>query len=97
VIHPISKQQHDNDCQLLAHEAQANSKLWRRFWDLKDLFHDVRFAYALTAHRSQGSTYQNVLVDYGDILYNRNRREAFQCLYVGCSRASKRLYLANGA
>lgn len=94
VLHPASKQQHDNDCQLLAHEAQANSKLWRRFWDLKDLFHDVRFAYALTAHRSQGSTYQNVLVDYQDVLYNRNRREAFQCLYVATSRASKRLYLA---
>jgi exodeoxyribonuclease-5 len=94
VIHPISKQQHDNDCQLLAHEAQANSKLWRRFWDLKDLFHDVRFAYALTAHRSQGSTYRNVLVDYQDVLYNRNRREAFQCLYVACSRAQKKLYLA---
>jgi len=94
VIHPASKQQHDNDCQLLAHEAQANPKLWRRFWDLKDLFHDIRFAYALTAHRSQGSTYQNVLVDYQDVLYNRNRTEAFKCLYVACSRASKRLYLA---
>lgn len=94
VIHPASKQQHDNDCQLLAHEAQANSKLWRRFWDLKDLFHDIRFAYALTAHRSQGSTYTNCFVDYQDVLYNRNRREAFQCLYVAASRARKKLYLA---
>jgi hypothetical protein len=94
VIHPSSKAQHENDCQLLAHEAQANPKLWRRFWDLKDLFHDVRFAYALTAHRSQGSTYRNAFVDYQDILYNRNRREAFQCLYVAASRAQKKLYLA---
>lgn len=94
VIHPASKEAHANDCQVLAHEAQANPKLWRRFWDLKDLFHDIRFAYALTAHRSQGSTYQNVLVDYQDVLYNRNRTEAFKCLYVATSRASKRLYLA---
>lgn len=94
VLHPASKQQFENDCQLLAHEAQANSKLWRRFWDLKDIFHDVRFAYALTAHRSQGSTYQNTFVDFQDVLYNRNRTEAFKCLYVACSRAQKRLYLA---
>lgn len=94
VIHPAGKEAHDNDCQLLAHEAQANPKLWRRFWDLKDLFHDIRFAYALTAHRSQGSTYRNVFVDYQDVLYNRNRTEAFKCLYVACSRAQKRLYLA---
>lgn len=93
VIHPISQEVFDNDCQLLAHEAQGNSKLWKRFWDLKDMFHDVRFAYALTAHRSQGSTYRNVFVDYIDILYNRNRREAFQCLYVATSRAQKCLYL----
>ena len=94
VIHPASQQQHDNDCELLAHEARGNPKLWRRFWDLKDLFHQIKFAYAITAHRSQGSTYTNVFVDFQDTLYNRNRREAFQCLYVACSRASKRLYLA---
>jgi AAA domain/UvrD-like helicase C-terminal domain len=94
VIHPASKQQHDNDCQLLAHEAQANPKLWRRYWDLKDLFHPIKFAYALTAHRSQGSTYRNVYVDYQDVLFNRDRTEAFKCLYVACSRAQKKLYLA---
>lgn len=93
VIHPVSMQQFANDSQMLAHEAQGNPKLWKRFWEHKDMFHDIRFAYALTAHRSQGSTYQNVFVDYSDILYNRNRREAFQCLYVGASRASKRLYM----
>jgi exodeoxyribonuclease-5 len=94
VIHPASQQQHDNDCELLAHEARANPKLWRRFWDLKDLFHQIKFAYAITAHRSQGSTYRNVFVDFQDTLYNRNREEAFSCLYVACSRAQKRLYLA---
>lgn len=94
VIHPISQQQHDNDCELLAHEARGNPKLWRRFWDLKDLFHPMKFAYAITAHRSQGSTYRNVFVDFQDTLYNRNRKEAFSCLYVACSRAQKKLYLA---
>jgi exodeoxyribonuclease-5 len=94
VLHPASKQQFENDSQMLAHEAQGNSKLWRRFWDHKDMFHDIRFAYALTAHRSQGSTYTNCFVDYQDVLYNRNRREAFQCLYVAASRARKKLYLA---
>jgi ATP-dependent exoDNAse (exonuclease V) alpha subunit len=94
VLHPASKQQFENDSQMLAHEAQGNSKLWRRFWEHKDMFHDIRFAYALTAHRSQGSTYTNCFVDYQDVLYNRNRREAFQCLYVAASRARKKLYLA---
>lgn len=94
VLHPSSKAQYDADCQNLAHQAASNGRLWKKFWELKDLFHDIRYAYALTAHRSQGSTYENVYVDYQDILLNRTRREAFQCLYVACSRPTTRLYLA---
>ena len=94
VIHPSSRQEFDNDCQALAHEARGNPKLWKRFWQHKELFHDVRYAYAITAHRSQGSTYETAFVDYQDILYNRNRKEAFQCLYVACTRPTTRLILA---
>jgi exodeoxyribonuclease-5 len=94
VLHPASQAQFDADCQQLAHMAATTPKLWKKFWDLKDLFHDIRYAYAITAHRSQGSTYENVWVDYQDILLNRTRREAFQCLYVACSRPTTRLILA---
>lgn len=94
VIHPNSATQFYNDSQSLAHDAKGNSRLWKKFWEHKELFHDVKYAYALTTHRSQGSTYENVWVDYQDVLLNRNRKEAFQCLYVACSRASKRLHLA---
>ena len=94
VLHPESQTVFDMDCQTIAHEARGNPKLWKKFWSLKELFHEIKYAYAITAHRSQGSTYEQVYVDYQDILYNRNRREAFQCLYVACSRPQKRLVLA---
>lgn len=94
VLHPESKTQFENDSQGLAHEARGNAKLWKRFWEHKELFHDIRYAYAITAHRSQGSTYNTVFVDYQDILYNRNRKEAFQCLYVAATRPTTKLFLA---
>lgn len=94
VLHPDSQTQFDNDCEQLAHAARANKAVWKAFWAKKDLFHEIKYAYAITAHRSQGSTYENVFVDYQDILLNRNRKEAFQCLYVACSRPTKRLVLA---
>ena len=94
VLHPDSQKTFDEACQDLAHKAKANPRLWKNFWELKELFHDVKYAYAITAHRAQGSTYHTVFVDYVDILYNRNRKEAFQCLYVACSRPTTRLYLA---
>lgn len=94
VLHPTSQQLFDNDAEQLAHSARGNPKMWRVFWNHKDLFHDIKYGYALTTHRSQGSTYENVYVDYQDILLNRNRKEAFQCLYVACSRPTTRLYMA---
>jgi exodeoxyribonuclease-5 len=94
VPHPLSESQWLDDCQQLAHVAKGNGKLWKKFWELKDCFHEIKYGYAITAHRSQGSTYETVFVDYQDILLNRNRKEAFQCLYVACSRPTARLLLA---
>ena len=93
VLHPDSKQQFADDSTKLAHDAKANPKLWKKFWEHKELFHDIKYGYALTTHRSQGSTYKTVFVDYQDILLNRNRREAFQCLYVACSRPTTQLII----
>lgn len=96
VIHPVSAVKFAEDSQSLAHEARGNPKLWKRFWEHKELFHDIRYAYALTAHRSQGSTYETAFVDASDILYNRNREEAFKCLYVACTRPTRKLCIATG-
>ena len=60
---------------------------WRAFWSWRTQFHSVRYPYALTAHRSQGSTFDHVMVDQRDILYNRNAEEALRCLYVADTRA----------
>lgn len=61
---------------------------WKRFWDLRARFHQVRYGYAMTVHRAQGSTYERVYVDQNDILANQKKREAFRCLYVGTTRAT---------
>jgi len=62
---------------------------WFTFWLLQKYFADVRPAYCMTSHKSQGSTFENVFVDAQDILSNPNREEALRCLYVAVSRASK--------
>lgn len=66
---------------------------WKTFWAFKAEFQKIRYAYAITSHRAQGSTFSDVFVDTTDILANSNRNEAKKCLYVACSRASKRLFL----
>ncbi|MBD5584385.1 MAG: AAA family ATPase [Clostridia bacterium] len=63
---------------------------------------DIDYGYGLTAHKSQGSTFQNVCIDLDDIIYARTKyntrvrrepREALRLLYVAMSRASKHAYL----
>ena len=77
----------------LSDAAKRNGRLWKKFWAFKEAFHSLRHAYAITAHRAQGSTYDMAFVDWRDILLNKNRQEAFRCLYVACTRPKRALIL----
>jgi len=77
----------------LLQQARENSRLWPGFWSFLEAFHSVRHGYAITAHRSQGSTYEQAFVNSSDIFCNQNRSEAFRCLYVAATRPRKRLFL----
>ena len=93
VLHAASDRDYKLRVDQLAREAKAAPRKWATFWDFKDSFHQLRHAYAITAHRSQGSTYETAFVNWRDILLNRNRQEAMRCLYVAASRPKKELYL----
>lgn len=93
-LHAEGLAKYEYEVESRASAARITKRLWKDFWEFKDCFHGVRHGYAITAHRSQGSTYENVLVDYRDILLNRNRQEAYRCLYVACTRAKKKLVLS---
>jgi len=50
---------------------------------------DIGYGYAITVHKSQGSTYDNVAVVLTDINKNPNAIEAKKLTYVAMSRTSK--------
>lgn len=95
VIHDRSMRQLDRDLDAIRDRAKRDHREWFWFHKLKDLFADIRYSYCITVHRSQGSTYDNVLVDVNNIMRNKNRSERNRLLYVACSRASKRLVLGS--
>lgn len=67
-------------------DSRKRKELWADFWSLKNKFTDIRHGYAMTTHRLQGSTLDEVYVDQADILANPNKREAFRSLYVSVTR-----------
>lgn len=58
---------------------------------------DIDYGFALTSHKSQGSTYNHVYVDLKDMIYTNkgtiftNTDDVLRRIYVACSRASKNL------
>jgi len=68
---------------------------WKPFWVFKDSFAQVDYGYCINSHRSQGSTYKNVYLDFNDVLNvtKISDKEKCQSLYVGITRASHNLYL----
>lgn len=77
----------------LASAAKQPGGSWHQYYALAEYYADLRVLYAGTAHKAQGSTFQNVFVDYKDIYVNRNKSEADRCLYVAVTRASKNVFI----
>ena len=55
----------------------------------------VKFAYAVTCHKSQGGQWDNVFVDLGYYTDDMLDKSFFRWLYTAFTRASKKLYLIN--
>lgn len=65
--------------------------LSRSAYALRDLLPDIRHAYAMTTHKSQGSTFDTVIVDWRDAMRSTSMQpgELSRLLYVAITRAAK--------
>lgn len=85
--------QNDNDLKAidrrLVSEAKANPGRWFARFSFLEEVGDLRCVYALTAHSSQGSTFDNVFLDVADCskLERSNLEEMKKLLYVAVTRA----------
>jgi ATP-dependent exoDNAse (exonuclease V) alpha subunit len=55
----------------------------------------IKFAYAITCHKSQGGQWENVFVDLGYFTEDMLDKSYLRWLYTALTRASKKLYLIN--
>jgi exodeoxyribonuclease-5 len=55
----------------------------------------VKYANAITVHKSQGGQWEHVFIDYGFIPEEMKNRGYLRWLYTAVTRATKKLYLVN--
>jgi exodeoxyribonuclease-5 len=67
--------------------------MWKHFWEIHGLFAQIGYNYALTAHKAQGSTYENCVMIAYDIKQNPRTEERNRIAYVAGTRAKKMLYI----
>ena len=106
IVHEDSEEQYKETVKrlrILAMGAHNRRGAWKEFYKFQERFAEVSYNYALTVHKSQGSSYENCVVDISDI--NRNKKilngvdiqseERNRIKYVAVTRAKKKLFIIN--
>ncbi len=77
--------------------SRRRAKIWRDLLTFMDCVVCVDYPFAMTVHKSQGSTYDYVLIDNEDLSITKaySMETYLKLLYVGVSRASKAVFLNN--
>jgi len=66
---------------------------WIMYYNILKWSADISYNYAISAHRSQGSSYKNVLLLEDDLDMNKNIVERNRIKYTSYTRASELLYI----
>jgi len=82
-----------NKLKKIAIDKKGKEKSWIKYYDFIRRFADVSYAYSITAHKSQGSTYTTAFVLEDDIDVNPNVVERNRIKYTAYTRSSKKLYV----
>ena len=64
-------------------------KTWQTYFSLEETFAQVDYAYAMTVHKSQGSTFDHVFIDVPDLMGSGGMQRTI--LYTAVTRPSKTL------
>lgn len=92
VLHEDERERYQKRVDELRDAAIARQRSWKLFYGLKEGFAKVEYAFAMTVHKAQGSTFNTAFVDWRDLASCRgSERQAL--MYVATTRPSQRLAL----
>ncbi len=96
VVDPMSYSKYNNGLTKMAQLAKkakypVKQEIWKSFFEIKDYFIEVKYPYASTIHKLQGSTYKTVYIDLLHLANSTtiNYDELYRLIYVAMTRASQ--------
>jgi hypothetical protein len=85
----------ENHCRIVRGLCSANILPWEASYYLKEQKASFKYNHAITVHRSQGSTYDKVIIDVSDLNKNKNLKEKTRMFYTALTRAKTLVILYN--
>ena len=95
VLHEDSEAKFKAVLNILKTKCKNKELNWTEYYNFAEKFADFKYNHALSIHKSQGSTYQQVIVNIGNIELNKNEKEKKRLLYTAITRASELVILFN--
>jgi len=100
-IDPISMNNYKNMLNSIIEHAKSlqgidRSKVWKRYFDIKNDFPYITYGYASTVHKTQGSTYKDVFFSLRNVVDFEQSVDFDMLLrlcYVAITRSSHNLYI----
>lgn len=77
----------------IAIKTKGANRSWLRYYEFMRRYADVNYNYAITAHKSQGSTYRNVFIIEDDLNMNPDVIERNRIKYTAYSRPTDKLFI----
>ena len=68
---------------------------WRDFYAFVESFADIKYNHAISIHKSQGSTYDQVIINIRNCMLNKDVDEREKLLYTAITRAKELVVLYN--
>lgn len=90
VVHEDSLNEYNNLVLKLKESAIQKKINWAKdYYGFINQFADILYAHAITVHKAQGSTFNNVIISLKDIQSNFEKEDRDSLLYTSLTRASK--------
>jgi len=72
---------------------KKNKNIWWEYYAFENMYApDLKYRYAMTVHKAQGSEYDTVFVDIDNIRFNRNEFEQTRMIYTAVSRFKRVMF-----